>query len=397
MTTNKKITIRAPENDQEIQDFLKVVSQALFFPGVDLDVWVQREGIENISVASLDDQIAGGLIIQPMGLWIGGRNVSMDAVRVVGVSPEYRASGVGSALMQEAVKEMHRKGTALSMLYPATQPVYRRVGFEMAGARIQYQVDTKAIDVRERSLRVRPIEQSDHALMKELYTSRAKQTSGNLDRNNWYWHRILEPMSSQPPIHGYLFYNGDTPEGYVVFTQNAGCTFHENAIVVTDLVLVSANANRRFLSFMAEHRSMAHSFSWHGSPVDPVHFMLAEQHLKITDRIDWMVRVVNVRGALETRGYPISINGELHLDVTDSLLPENQGKWVLNVADGVGKVTKGGRGDLSVDINGLAPLYTSHLSAHALQMAGLLSSDDPTLALATSLFAGPAPWMPDMF
>jgi len=41
-----------------------------------------------------------------------------------------------------------------------------------------------------------------------------------------------------------------------------------------------------------------------------------------------MLRVIDVSKALEKRVYPLGIETELHLEVKDDLLPENNGKSV---------------------------------------------------------------------
>ncbi len=130
------VDIGPPADDSEVQEFTRIVSQALFFPTVDLDVWIKREGLENVRVARRKDGVVGGLIVQRMGQWFGGQSVPVGAVRAVGVAPEHRASGVASRLLIAVLEEMRRDGVPISVLFPATQPVYRRPGYEQAGVRL---------------------------------------------------------------------------------------------------------------------------------------------------------------------------------------------------------------------------------------------------------------------
>jgi len=125
--------------------------------------------------------------------------------------------------------------------------------------------------------------------------------------------------------------------------------------------------------------------------------LLPEQTAKIYRLERWMLRVINVSTALEKRGYPQKLETELHLEVRDDLLPENNGRFVLHVSNGQGEVTKGGKGELQLDISGLAPLYTGLFTPHQLQLMGYLEAKEPALLAATQLFAGSQPWMPDFF
>jgi predicted acetyltransferase len=85
------------------------------------------------------------------------------------------------------------------------------------------------------------------------------------------------------------------------------------------------------------------------------------------------------------------------LDIRDDLLLENNGKFVLTVSDGRGEVTKGGNGDLQLDVRALAPLYTGLFTPYQLQLMGQISATDVALTIATQLFTGSEPWMPDKF
>jgi predicted acetyltransferase len=107
--------------------------------------------------------------------------------------------------------------------------------------------------------------------------------------------------------------------------------------------------------------------------------------------------VVDVQKALEKRGYPEGIQGELHLEVRDDLIAENNGKFILSVTNGRGEVTKGGKGELQLDIRGLAPLYTNLFAPSALQVMGQLEGTETAISTATQIFTGSSPWMPDFF
>ena len=125
--------------------------------------------------------------------------------------------------------------------------------------------------------------------------------------------------------------------------------------------------------------------------------MLPEQAFQSRFIDRWMLRIIDIRRALESRGYPANIEAELHLDIQDNLLTENTGKFILSVFQGEGQIQPGGRGELRLNIQGLGPLYTGLFSPHQLQLTGRLMGEETALAIATQLFASPSPWMPDFF
>jgi predicted acetyltransferase len=111
----------------------------------------------------------------------------------------------------------------------------------------------------------------------------------------------------------------------------------------------------------------------------------------------WMVRVLDVAAALEARGWPAGAAGTLHLEVEDDLFPENGGRFVLEVSDGVARVRRGGEGRMRLHVRALAPLYTGFYRAEGLRAAGALEADDASVQTAMQLFSGPQPSMRDMF
>ncbi len=388
-------------NDAEAKSFTRLVSHALFYTGVDMDAWLQREGVEHARVARIDGKIVGGLTVQPLGQWFGGKVVAMGGVRSVAVAPEYRAAGVASTLMRSVLREMRDNNQPIATLYPATQEVYRRAGFEKAGVRRRYRVRTHMIDLRDRTLDVRPIEDADRETLEGLHRERARRTAGNLERSRWVWDRILDPPPWMKPTSGYLVSRNGTAEGYLVNHNTPGQIPHDNTIELQDFVATTPGAARRLWTLLADHRSMAGSVIWNGAPADPLMYALDENMFQIEDPIDWMVRINDVPTALESRGYPACLNATLHLDVRDDVIPENNGRFIVTVAGGIATVESGGRGDLSIDVRGLAPLYTGHLSARELLVTGYIDTKQPpsneVLDTAALIFAGPAPWMSDMF
>jgi len=230
----------------------------------------------------------------------------------------------------------------------------------------------------------------------DLYCQKAKATNGHLDRHQSIWEGVVEPRKEDEDIvYAYLIGTEAQPEGYIIFTQR----WEENTclIYVRDWVVLTVAATRRFWTFVADHRSIVKKVRWRSSTIEPLTLMLPEQTNKIRFSEHWMLRVIDVSQALEKRGYPLGIETELHLEIFDDLLAENNGKFVLSIFNGQGKVTKGGKGELKLDIRGLAPLYTGLFTPHQLQLIGKLEAKETALLTATQIFASSQPWMPDHF
>lgn len=371
-----------------------IVAQAFALAPQEGPAWLEKSGPSQVRVLREHGEVAATLLYIPMGQWLGGRRVAMTGIAGVGVSPAHRGRGAATRLMQEGLRELRARGVPLAALYPATQPLYRRVGFEVAGCRFEVRVQASELNFRERALSLRPITLADSAAVHATYRRHAQRQQGLLDRGEYIWNRVVHPRGET--AYGYLVEEEGQVEGYLYLTRRRRPDITQD-IALPDLVALTPRAARRLLSFLGDHRSLAREVSWNGSPSDPLLLLFEEQSYQVKLLFHWMLRVLDVPVALESRGYPAGAEGTLHLEVEDPLFPSNSGRFVLEVAQGQGRVRAGGEGRLRLDVRALAPLYTGLLTPAALQAVGKLDADEGSLGFASALFAGPAPTMTDMF
>jgi len=171
----------------------------------------------------------------------------------------------------------------------------------------------------------------------------------------------------------------------------------EHRQTVYDYAALTPRAARRVLALLADHRMVFTATAWYGGDRDPLIWHLPEPRVNVVFFSAWMLRIVDVAAALEQRGYASGAAGRLELEIADPALPDNEGRYTLEVQDGRGKVERGGRGRIRIDVRGLAALYTGYASAGLLQRAGLVDGRDQDVRLADTLFSGPSPWMADYF
>ncbi len=397
MTTQHTLEISAPEGDDELRAFRAIGDYSFNEnPSLAPDIGrLQRQGIENLRVARVGGVVAAGLGMLPMGQWFGGTSVPMVGINAVSTAPEHRSTGIMSRMLRQMLVEIHAAGVPLSVLYPTTQPVYRRAGYEQAGVAMDYKHPLHGLGTGDRSLQVRRAGDEDTATIRALYAERARRTTGNLDRSEYMWARVLEPRDV--PLNKYLVERDGTPEGYVIYTQRQPPGTKAKDIYCSDLVALTADAARRLIAFFADHRSTAENLVWTGAPAEPLLLHVPNQAYKIGWYEQWMLRIVDVPAALAARGYPLGVQGDLHLKVRDDVLEHNNGRWVLAVADGQADVREGGTGAITVDVRGLAPMYTGYLSPLELCAGGYVQGPEADLARACTVFAGPSPWMADGF
>ena len=390
------IDIGLPSGDADLPRFADIAARSLAFPAERAFTWFERAGARNIRIARRGADVIGGHIVIPMGHWVGGRAVPCVGISGVVVSPEHRSRGVCGEMMRVALEEIRREGVPLSSLYPATFPVYRAAGYEAAGTRLLYRVVLASIGPASRELEVREVASSEYAAIRALYDANARTLTGAVARTPYFWTRIHEPFGED--ARAFLVEGDGGPEGYAVLSYRpAPSPLAPSEMPVRDVVARTPRAAGRILRLLADHRSVARTAAVPGGPGDALLAHLVEPRLEVAEMQQWMLRVVDVRGALEGRGWPTTVRGELHVDVRDALLRENARRWVIEVAGGRAEVREGGSGAVALDVRGLAALYTGYLSGPGVRVAGLGDGSDEELTKATALFAGPAPWAADFF
>lgn len=395
-----KITVDIPRDEDDFFRYGAIAAGVFGFAPERAQIVFDSVGRENVRVVRVNGEIAGGMLVIPMGQFFGGRSVPMLGIALVAVAPESRASGAASTMMRAGLKEYRTRNGAISTLYPATQPVYRRAGYEQAGVHFTYSLPTAGLDVRERGLELRPVQPEDDAALRSLYLKWAANHPGNLARNDYMWRRVYELRGEK--AQGFVVARGGEIEGYLFYFQRtapapAGLNLPGYTMHLTDFVATTPTSARHLLTFLADHRSLVNTVYWNGGPNEPVLGLLGELTATVTLRWNWMLRVVHLEQALMARGYGPGLSAELHLNVRDDVLAENEGRWVVRVRDGAATVERGGQGTLEIDVRGLASLYSGYATPAALVAQGYLTGPSAELLAAGSVFAGPFPWLRDQF
>lgn len=334
--------------------------------------------------------------IIPMGQWFGGRVVPMAGIGGVAVAAEHRSGGVGTALAGDFIQTAYQHGFAISTLFPASVPLYRKVGYDWAGTSHHYEIPIAATAAPRRSdegIRVRAWTGGDGAL-RPLYDREAARTNGQLQRPPTFWEGVLDAGGHR--VHAWVAERDGVPLAYLAFTQ-AGKYDGDRYIDVTDFVSTDRAATRALWAFIAGHSGTVSAVRMWGAAADHRLNDLPHRGWRTPVTEPWMTRILDLPAAFVARGYPDGVSAEIHLDYRDELLPGNDGRWLIRIGDGRATAERGGDGRVRATPRGLAPIYTGYLSATLTADRDLLSGPDDDLRTLDTVLAGPLPWMADSF
>src|SRR6266540_2569520 len=98
-----------------------------------------RTPVEELRVLEDNGVNIGLLLARFQRVFWGGRPVPASQISGLSVGVQHRGRGAAGELLRGYLSEAHDRGAAISTLFPATVPLYRRAGYEYAGTWTLYE------------------------------------------------------------------------------------------------------------------------------------------------------------------------------------------------------------------------------------------------------------------
>jgi predicted acetyltransferase len=286
------------------------------------------------------------------------------------------------------------RGYPLSALFPATMPIYRSLGWELAGGRYEAAVPTRSL---HRLLPPDPSAASAHdAPGESLRRAGPRDAAAVLDIIDRCHEEALdsggltwdEPLTarwlSRPDMYAYL-----TGDGFAAYRWADA----NKTLLVERAQAASPRSLRALWSVIASHGSTVPKIRARVGPNDPFWWLTHERDAAITKRSMWMLRVVDAPAAIAARGFPPAVTLSVPLVIEDGARRANSGRWQLSVSDGKGILIPNGPVvppasplPLTLGARGLAALYAG-TPVSTLRLAGLASGGDSDAGALDAAFA----------
>jgi predicted acetyltransferase len=348
---------------------------------------------------------AGAAMFIDMRQWWHGRAVPMAGVSGVKVAPEERGRGIGRRMMTRVLDEIAARGYPLSVLYPATMPIYRSLGWELAGARYTVKVPSRSLralmaaDVSAEApeapeapaapRNLRRAGPADAAAVVDVI-GRAHEAARDCGPLTWS-PEAMAIYLRDPACYSYL-----CDDGFTSYRWESG----NDGLFVGGVLAASAGTLRGLWSIIASHGSIAESVRAWTSPADPLWWLTSERDVDVQSRRMWMLRVVDAPAAIAARGFPAAVAATVPLIIADRSRPVNAGHWTLSVAGGKGELAPATAGhpatSLTLGARGLAALYGG-APVTSLRQAGLAAGGDPDTDAALDAAFAARPFLLDAF
>lgn len=361
--------------------------------------------------------VAGGTIVAcgdllSLRMYIGGRAVAAGGIAAVASSLTARRQGHIGVLLEGMLRDMRRARQGWSLLMPFSAPFYARYGWATAEERRIVTFPLAALARREKpGGRVRKATARDLAACMRVYDAWGHKYNLMLQRTPAWWkdrvlalqkprrgamRRWFVVLDDRGVIDGYIICHFEDPLRKAAPIDTA--LFRQ--VHVRDMAWTTPRGRAALLAFLGDFDSQARDLVWRIAPDDP---LIATLPLPVppglVHRPAKMARIVDVRRALSGANSTAMPGVRAVFEVEDRHAPWNSGRWSLDSAEGVLRVTASkATPDVVCDINILTQVALGVVKAETVADAGLASGPHlDALTLVESVGAGRPAFLADSF
>ncbi|BBI31139.1 acetyltransferase [Cohnella abietis] len=283
---------------------------------------------------AFDEQgaLMSALLLNPLEIWVQGKQFQMGGVAGVATWPEARRQGCVSKLLVHALETMRNNGQTVSMLHPFAFSFYRKYGYEMTLEYKQYKFEPHQLPSRtETPGQIKRMTEPNIELLNSIYTAYASRFNGPLVRTpEWWKDRVLTKTGRFA-----VYYSADNvPEGYVFYHVA------DKKLVINEWVSTNEVSRVALWTYISNHDSMVTEVIISVPIDDPLPFLLSDPRIKQEIVPYFMSRIVDAQGFVAQYPWAEGLQEEeVLLSLTDAHAPWNNGSYRLVwTAEGAGQL-----------------------------------------------------------
>jgi GNAT superfamily N-acetyltransferase len=324
----------------------------------------------------------------------GGGTIPTAGLTWVGVHQGHRRRGLLTAMMADHFARSRARGEPVSTLFAAEPAIYQRFGYGLAARDLRMKLGRKP-DLREvpgsdeLTVTLESASFEAHgAIVRQFQAGHARPGSNATIPDSQLASLLVDMESNREdsePLRFATVRDGETVVAWATFRRKGTWEDSEpdGVTKVSAWGATTAAATRRLWSVLTDFDLMVSTRSWAMAVDDPlVHLLVDERAAKPDVRDNLWVRILDVKAAIEGRGY--ESDADVVLSITDPQIPENAGLWRVTIAAGAATVSPaaGSTADLTLGIQELGAAYLGGVRIEALVHAALVTENTPGAAQA---------------
>lgn len=352
----------------------------------------------DVVVAEEGDRLVAVVGVHRFTQSFAGRGLPCAGVSSVVVAPDARGRGLARALLDEATAAMRARGEVVSALFPTTASLYRGLGYEVAGWWARRAVPVAEMPAPSGAVTWSPASAADPAVA-DVWARGARAHDGWVVPGDVWWRGWAARDAADGTAWTWVGRRDGAPVAVVTYATVDGerSLFDLRADVVAG---VDGPALADALAFLGANGTSGDRVRTTLPAAVLARHVPQASRLAVLEDWPWMLRLLDLPGAVAARGGVDGLRLEVHLDVAAPVhAPDDPvaGRWVVRVEGPEATCEPGGAGTVTVDATDLAALFTGHLSPVALASEGRLrGAGDAAVRGLAALLAG-SPSLPTFF
>jgi len=346
-------------------------------------------------------------------LTVPGEVVPAAGVSWVGVLPTHRRRGVLRGLMTAQLYDVRERGReAVAILWASEPVIYGRFGYGLASSAYAMKVPRNAHALRSDSpsdpaLRLRLVPAEDWKLTADVYAAAAVARSGMIARDERWHRRAASDFPSlregRSALRCVVAEDDNGLRGYARYSTKPDwkTPVPSGTVHVREVIGVDGAALAALYRYLFDLDLMGVADVWN-VPVDSplLHWLNNTRSTKPVWQDALYVRLVDVGTALAQRRYSAPV--DVVLEVTDPVLPWNDGRWrLVGGPDGARCERSEDEPDLTLGVTDLGGAYLGGTALGGLAAAERVQvrpgRADVLPAVSAAFATSPAPWCPFVF
>src|SRR5919197_1052522 len=223
--------------------------------------------------------------------WFGGRPLRMAGIASVATIPERRGTGVASLLLEESLRTARDTGFTVSALFPATVPVYRRLGYEFGGVFVSHEVALRSLhSMGSSDVKLEELEGDDFEELTACHRAYAADQNGlsHSEDDKWWSGRILFRTDPEATSRVVIVRGSEGVEGYAAYRIKSRGEYEGSDVECSHLVGLTERANRALIDYFRRFQGVSRALSWEGPPAEPLGLLVPERSIRTTEQFEFM-------------------------------------------------------------------------------------------------------------
>ena len=367
--------------ESNFNDYANIVSDA--YPGIGIETLEQKQRLvsnfiktanENPSVgifgAFKGDELVGGMKYFDFIMNVLGTKVNVGGLGLVAVHQLHKKEKIALQIVTHFLNYYKDRNYPMVSLYPFNISFYKKMGFGLGASIYQYKVAPNNLPKGKSKANIRFLKEEDSISLHKTYQRYFEKNNGLIEKQEIDFRNIF----INPKNRAVGYYEKEELKGYIIYTyQSNKDNFLINDLLVKEMVfenqiclselltfLNSQSDQFRYIIFNIQEEDFR--FVLENPADDSKNIIPSVFHQTSVNGTGIMYRVIDVIGIFN-KLKEHNFNNQtlkLKLNITDTLISDNNRSFILDFKDGFVKISDEGEAELEIgmDISDFSSLLT---------------------------------------